>query len=97
MVEADQFQLRLDGRPAENGALLLFLGRAPTGAMLAAHDLDEASPRASSENLACKTTGALALERLLATTDLAAEDVDTRLAGAARRRSATGTSAAVAT
>ena len=44
--------------------------------MLAAHDLDEGlSASVLLENLACKTTGALALERLLAL-DLAAEDVD---------------------
>jgi hypothetical protein len=78
MGEADQFQLfRLDGRKPENGALPLFLGGHHTGAMLAAHDLDESlSASVLLENLACKTTGALALEHLLATSGLAAEDVE---------------------
>jgi glycine/sarcosine/betaine reductase complex component C subunit beta len=77
MAEADQFQLfRLDGRTAENGALPLFDGGRRAGAMLAAHDLDESlSAAVLLENLACKTTGALALEHLLATGSLAADDV----------------------
>jgi glycine/sarcosine/betaine reductase complex component C subunit beta len=77
MAEADQFQLfRLDGRTAENGALPLFVRGRPVGAMLAAHNLDESlSAAVLLENLACKTTGALALEHLLATSGLAAEDV----------------------
>jgi glycine/sarcosine/betaine reductase complex component C subunit beta len=78
MAEADQFQLfRLDGRSAENGALPLFSGGAPTGAMLAAHDLDESlCASVLLENLACKTTGALALEYLLKRTGLAPDDVE---------------------
>jgi glycine/sarcosine/betaine reductase complex component C subunit beta len=77
LVEADHFQLfRLDGRPAENGALPLFVEGRPAGAMLAAHDLDESlSAAVLLENLACKATGALALEHLLATTSLVPEDV----------------------
>ena len=78
MAEADQFQLlRLDGRAAENGAVPLFENGTVAGAMLAAHDLDESlSASVLLENLACKTTGALALEHLLATTELAAEQVE---------------------
>jgi glycine/sarcosine/betaine reductase complex component C subunit beta len=45
--------------------------------MLAAHDLDESlSASVLLENLACKATGALALEHLLGSTRLAPEDVE---------------------
>jgi betaine reductase len=77
MEEADQFQLlRLDGRTPENGALPVFSGERLAGAMLAAHDLDESlSASVLLENLACKTTGALALERLLTASGLDPADV----------------------
>jgi betaine reductase len=80
MAEADQFRLfRLegDGRSPGDGALPLFSDGEPAGAMLAAHDLDESlSASVLLENLACKTTGTLALEHLLAGTGLAADDVE---------------------
>jgi betaine reductase len=77
MTESDQFQLfRLDGRAAENGALPLFDGGRAAGAMLSAHDLDESlSASVLLENLACKATGALALEHLLGAHSLPADEV----------------------
>jgi glycine/sarcosine/betaine reductase complex component C subunit beta len=78
MGEADQFQLfRLDGRAAVDGALPLFARGRAVGAMLAAHDLDESlAASVLLENLACKATGALALEHLLAERGLAADEVE---------------------
>jgi betaine reductase len=77
MAEADQFQLlRLDASEASDGALPLFERGRVAGSMLRAHDLDESlSAAVLLENLACKATGALALEQLLAQTDFPAEDV----------------------
>jgi betaine reductase len=77
MAEADQFQLlRLDGNEASDGALPLFERGRVAGSMLRAHDLDESlSAAVLLENLACKATGALALEQLLAKTGFPAEDV----------------------
>jgi glycine/sarcosine/betaine reductase complex component C subunit beta len=70
MSEADQFQLfRLDGGQPADGALPIFEGDRVAGSMLRAHDLDESlSASVLLENLACKATGALALEQLLART-----------------------------
>jgi glycine/sarcosine/betaine reductase complex component C subunit beta len=77
MAEADQFQLfRLDGAEATDGALPLFERDRVAGSMLRAHELDESlSAAVLLENLACKATGALALERLLANTGFPASDV----------------------
>ena len=77
MAEADQFQLlRLDGSEASDGALPLFERGLVAGSIRRAHDLDESlSAAVLLENLACKATGALALEQLLAKTGFPAEDV----------------------
>jgi betaine reductase len=77
LEEADAFGLlKLDGSPAPNGGLTLDRAGAIAGSMAGAHDLDESlSASVLLENLACKATGALALEHLLAATGLAAEDV----------------------
>jgi glycine/sarcosine/betaine reductase complex component C subunit beta len=77
MAEADQFQLlRLDGGEASDGALPLFEHGRLAGSMRRAHDLDESlSAAVLLENLACKATGALALEQLLAKTGFPADDV----------------------
>jgi hypothetical protein len=74
---ADQFQLlRLDGREAADGSLLVYRNGDRAGAMLRAHALDESlSASVLLENLACKTTGALALEHLLARTGFPADEV----------------------
>ncbi len=74
---ADQFQLlRLDGREAADGSLPVYRNGDRAGAMLRAHDLDESlSASVLLENLACKTTGALALEHLLARTGFPADEV----------------------
>jgi len=75
MAAADQFQLlHLDGREAGDGALPLYRNGGRAGAMDRAHDLDESlSASVLLENLACKATGALALEHLLAGTGFPAE------------------------
>ncbi len=67
MEQADQFQLlRLDGREAADGALPIYRNGDRAGSMLRAHELDESlSSAVLLENLACKATGALALEDLL--------------------------------
>jgi hypothetical protein len=77
MEAADQFQLlKLDGRDAANGALSLYRNGDRAGVMLRAHDLDESlSASVLLENLACKATGALALEHLLAQTTFPADDL----------------------
>ena len=74
---ADQFQLlRLDGREAADGSLPVYRNGDRAGAMLRAHDLDESlSASVLLENLACKTTGALALEHLLARTGFPADEL----------------------
>jgi betaine reductase len=76
MAAADSFGLlRLDGE-AGNGAVPLFDRGRPAGSMNRAHELDESlGAPVLLENLACKATGALALERLLATTGFPPEDV----------------------
>jgi glycine/sarcosine/betaine reductase complex component C subunit beta len=67
MAESDQFQLfRLDDGRAADGAIPIFRNGELAGSMLRAHDLDESlSASVLLENLACKATGALALEQLL--------------------------------
>ena len=77
MEQSDSFGLlRLDGAAAQNGALTIGEGERVLGSMLPAHDLDESlSAAVLLENLACKTTGSLALEHLLRTTGFPAEDV----------------------
>ena len=77
MAAADQFQLfHLDGREAHDGALALYRNGSAAGVMGRAHDLDESlSASVLLENLACKATGALALEHLLARTGLPPDEV----------------------
>jgi glycine/sarcosine/betaine reductase complex component C subunit beta len=77
LEEADQFQLlRLDGREAADGSLPVYRNGDRAGAMLRAHDLDESlSASVLLENLACKATGALALEHLLARTGFPAGEL----------------------
>jgi hypothetical protein len=74
---ADQFQLlRLDGREAADGSLPIYRNGDRAGVMLRAHDLDESlAASVLLENLACKATGALALEHLLAHTDFPAAEL----------------------
>jgi betaine reductase len=78
MEAADQFQLlKLDGREAADGSLPIYRNGDRAGVMLRAHELDESlSASVLLENLACKATGALALEHLLETTSLPAEEVE---------------------
>jgi glycine/sarcosine/betaine reductase complex component C subunit beta len=78
MEAADQFQLlKLDGREASNGSLLIHRNGDRAGVMLRAHDLDEnLSASVLLENLACKATGALALEQLLARTGFPPDEVE---------------------
>ena len=70
MLESDSFGLlRLDRSPAANGGLTIHEAGVAAGSMAGAHDLDESlSASILLENLACKATGALALEHLLQTT-----------------------------
>jgi betaine reductase len=77
MEAADQFQLlKLDGREAADGSLPLYRNGDRAGVMLRAHDLDESlSAPVLLENLACKATGALALEDLLRRTGLPADEL----------------------
>jgi betaine reductase len=78
MAAADRFGLfRLDGDAGRNGALTLFARGAVAGSMAQAHELDESlSASVLLENLACKATGALALERLLAQTGFSAHRLE---------------------
>ena len=78
MEQADQFQLlKLDGREPGEGGLAIHANGTLLGAMQRAHDLDESlSAAVLLENLACKATGALALEHLLAGTGFPADDVE---------------------
>ena len=77
MEAADQFQLlHLDGREPGNGAIPLYRNGDRAGVMERAHELDESlSATVLLENLACKATGALALEQLLARTGFPPEDL----------------------
>jgi hypothetical protein len=72
LQDSDSFSLfTLDGRPASNGGLTIDRGGDVAGSMAGAHDLDESlSASVLLENLACKATGALALEHLLRATGL---------------------------
>jgi hypothetical protein len=78
MAESDQFQLfPLEGARAADGALPIFRNGEVAGAMLRAHDLDESlSASVLLENLACKATGALALEQLLERTGFPPEELE---------------------
>lgn len=77
MQDADRFGLfRLDGATAGSGGLTLTEDGRHVGSMAGAHDVDESlSAAVLLENLACKATGALALEHVLRLSGLAAEDV----------------------
>ena len=75
MTEADAFQLfRLDG---SDSGLPIYDGGTLLGSMASAHDEDESlSAPVLLENLACKTTGALALEHLLRATGFPADELE---------------------
>ncbi len=77
MEEADSFGLlALDGSEPHDSAVPLFHRGRVAGSMNRAHDLDESlSAAVLLENLACKTTGALALEHLLRSTGFPPEEV----------------------
>jgi glycine/sarcosine/betaine reductase complex component C subunit beta len=77
MAGADSFGLfRLDGEEPSDGALPVFDGGRLAGSMRRAHDLDESlSAAVLLENLACKATGALALEHLLRSTGFPPEEL----------------------
>jgi glycine/sarcosine/betaine reductase complex component C subunit beta len=72
LQEADPFDLfRLDGRPAADGGLTIDQDGDAVGSIAGAHELDESlSASVLLENLACKATGALALEHLLGSVGL---------------------------
>ncbi len=74
---ADSFGLfHLDGSAVPNGGLTIHEAGEAVGSMAGAHDLDESlSASVLLENLACKATGALALEHLLKATGLDPVDV----------------------
>jgi glycine/sarcosine/betaine reductase complex component C subunit beta len=78
MKDADHFNLfRLGEERASDGALPLFHDGHEAGAMEKAHDLDESlSAPVLLENLACKATGALALEHLLRTTGFPPDELE---------------------
>jgi glycine/sarcosine/betaine reductase complex component C subunit beta len=75
MTEADSFRLfRLDG---SNSGLPIYDGATLLGSMTGAHDEDESlTASVLLENLACKATGALALEHLLAETSFPADELE---------------------
>jgi glycine/sarcosine/betaine reductase complex component C subunit beta len=75
MAEADSFQLfRLDG---SNSGLPIYEGAALLGSMSGAHEQDESlTASVLLENLACKATGALALEHLLQETGFPADELE---------------------
>ena len=77
MQEADRFGLfKLDGTAARNGRLTISEDGRDIGSMAGAHDVDESlSAAVLLENLACKATGALALEHVLRFSALAPDDV----------------------
>jgi glycine/sarcosine/betaine reductase complex component C subunit beta len=77
LQEADAFGLlRLDGSPATDGGLTIARGEEVAGSMLPAHGLDESlSAPVLLENLACKATGALALDHLLRATGFPPDEV----------------------
>jgi betaine reductase len=77
MQETDSFGLfTLDGSPNGSGGLQIHEAGEVVGSMAGAHDLDESlSAAVLLENLACKATGALALEHLLGESGLDPADV----------------------
>ncbi|HSE81589.1 MAG TPA: glycine/sarcosine/betaine reductase complex component C subunit beta [Gaiellaceae bacterium] len=77
MQESDAFGLlKLDGAPPANGGLAIHEAGEVVGSMAGAHDRDESlSAAVLLENLACKATGALALEHLLRSAKLDPADV----------------------
>jgi betaine reductase len=77
MREADSFGLfKLDGASAADGALTITEDGREVGSMAGAHDVDESlSAAVLLENLACKATGALALEHVLRSSGLAPGEV----------------------
>jgi betaine reductase len=77
LLESDSFGLfKLDGSQAANGGLTIHQAGQVAGSMAGAHDLDESlSAAVLLENLACKATGALALEHLLETARLDPHDI----------------------
>jgi glycine/sarcosine/betaine reductase complex component C subunit beta len=76
--EADPFQLfALDGNEPRDSALPIFHCGRVAGSMRGAHDLDESlSAAVLLENLACKATGALALEHLLRAAGLPPDELE---------------------
>ena len=76
MQQGDSFGLfNLDGGDSRGGLAIHHAGTV-VGSMAGAHDLDESlSASVLLENLACKTTGALALEHLLRTTGIGPEEI----------------------
>ena len=77
MQDADSFGLfKLGGTVAGNGGLTITEEGRDVGSMAGAHDLDESlSAAVLLENLACKATGALALEHVLRISGLAPDEV----------------------
>jgi hypothetical protein len=77
LADSDQFQLlHLDGREPAEGGLALYRDGSRAGVMDRAHDLDESlAASVLLENLACKATGSLALEQLLARSGFPAGDL----------------------
>jgi hypothetical protein len=77
MAESDSFGLlKLDGVEPHDGALPILQGSRIAGSMARAHEVDESlSASVLLENLACKTTGALALEHLLQATGFPPEEL----------------------
>lgn len=78
MRESDRFGLfKLDGTAAADGGLTITEDGREVGSMAGAHDLDESlSAAVLLENLACKATGALALEHVLRQSGLAPEEIE---------------------
>jgi hypothetical protein len=78
LQESDRFGLfKLDGGAAGDGALTITEGGRAVGSMAGAHDVDESlSAAVLLENLACKATGALALEHVLRQSGLAPEEIE---------------------
>jgi glycine/sarcosine/betaine reductase complex component C subunit beta len=78
MRESDHFGLfNLDGAAAADGGLTITDDGREVGSMAGAHDLDESlSAAVLLENLACKATGALALEHVLRQSGLAPEEIE---------------------
>jgi len=76
MQDADAFQLlQLDG--ANGAGLPIYEGDTLVGVMSGAHVQDESlTPSVLLENLACKATGSLALEHLLAKTGLPPDELE---------------------